>query len=238
MLPHIDPGFFGESFAAKRARIHRRMNLFAVGHQRIPCQWIVMFPACQLTHASNAAVDSPQSRTVTLAPDHTLVVGRRYLASTLDERSVRIKQQLSIVERSTIALVDANGHHHARLAARLADRKRCWRRHRYGLLEQHEVLSDRLIGPLHEREIGIVGQNGFWKGRELHAPAAELEDFLDYSVCCSFAVVEDGADLHGSCLDSGHGYTLWLPVARLRPCAVTHGRGLNPLHHGVSGISA
>ena len=65
----------------------------------------------------------------TLKADYTF-------APTLDKCAVRIEQQLGIVERSAIALVDADGHHHARLLARLADCKRCWRRHRHRLLEQ------------------------------------------------------------------------------------------------------
>src|SRR6185437_5437654 len=128
--------------------------------------------------------------------------------STLDQPAVRIEQQLSVVERSTIALVDANRHHHARLPARLADCNRRWRRHCHRLLEQHEVLPNCLKWTLHEGEVGIVGQNGFWKGCELHAVMTKLDDLLDDFFRRSLATIEYGTDLHGGCLDSSHGCIL------------------------------
>ena len=81
-----------------------------------------MLPARQLTDAPDGAVDSSQPRTVALAPDHAFMVGRRNLAATLDQGAVSIEQQLSVVDRPAVALVDANGHHHSGLPAGFADR--------------------------------------------------------------------------------------------------------------------
>ena len=80
-----------------------------------------MLPACQLTDAPDCAVDSSQPGTVALPPDHALMVGRGNLAATLNQGAVGIEQQLRVVERATIALVDADGHHHPGLLAGFTD---------------------------------------------------------------------------------------------------------------------
>jgi hypothetical protein len=49
------------------------------------------------------------------------MVSRGNLAATLNQSAVGIEQQLCVVERATIALVDANGHHHPGLLASFAD---------------------------------------------------------------------------------------------------------------------
>jgi hypothetical protein len=50
-------------------------------------------------------------------------VGRTDLAAALDQRTVGIEQELRIIERATVALVDANGHDHAGLPAGVTDRQ-------------------------------------------------------------------------------------------------------------------
>ena len=204
VLPDVDFGLFGEKIAPEGSRIHRRMNLFAVGHERVSCQWNVVFPACQLSHAPNGTIDSSQSRTVALAPDHALMVGRRQFAAMLDQRAVRIEKQLSIVDRSAIALIDANGRHHACLPASFTDRECCRRRHCHCLLEQYKVLPKHFKWPLHVRKIGIVRYDCLREGRELYTLATKLDDFLDDPVNGPLAAVEDRADLHCGRLDDGH----------------------------------
>lgn len=60
VLADIDLHLLGEQFAGERAGIHRRMDLFAIGHQGIPGERVVMFPAGQLPDAADRALDSPE----------------------------------------------------------------------------------------------------------------------------------------------------------------------------------
>ena len=98
-----------------------------------------MLPARQLADAPDGAVDGTQPGTVALAPDHAFVVGRRNLAAALNQSAVSIEQQLRVVERAAIALVDADGHHHSGLLAGFADGVGGGRRHGHGLFKQSEM---------------------------------------------------------------------------------------------------
>jgi hypothetical protein len=80
-----------------------------------------MLPAYQLTDAPDCAVDSSQSGTVALPPDHAFMVGRGNLATTLNQCAVSIEQQLRVKECATIAFVDANGYYHPGLPGGFAD---------------------------------------------------------------------------------------------------------------------
>jgi hypothetical protein len=164
-----------------------------------------MLPARQLTDASDGAVDSFQPRTIALTPDHAFVVGRRNLATALDQGAVSIEQQLRIVERAAVALVDADGRHYACLPAGIADRQDYGRRHRHSLFKQPEMFRDHLERPLHKREIGIIRHHRLREGGELHALATKLDDFPDNLVHSAFTAVEHWADLHGGGFDDDHG---------------------------------
>src|SRR3982074_3246084 len=80
-----------------------------------------MLPAGQLTDASYGAVDTAQPRAIALTPDHAFMIGRRNLATVLDECAVGIEQELRVIDRAAIALVDADGDDHAGLLGGLAD---------------------------------------------------------------------------------------------------------------------
>src|SRR3954468_6830997 len=99
MLADVDADLLGEKIAPERARIHRRVNLLAVGHQGITGQRVVMLPARQLTDSTDCAVDSAQPGPVALPPDQALMVSRGNLAATLDQAAISIEQQLRVVER-------------------------------------------------------------------------------------------------------------------------------------------
>jgi hypothetical protein len=130
------------------------VDLLAIGHQGVTRQRIVMLPARQLADATNRGVHGAQSRTVALPPDHAFMIGRRDLASTLDQGSVRIEQQLRIIECTTIALVDADGHHHSCLPAGIAYGVRGGRWRSHGLIDQPQMFlaEVQLKGRLHERK--------------------------------------------------------------------------------------
>jgi hypothetical protein len=108
MLADIDLSLFGENVASERTGIHCGMNLLAIGHQGVTRQRIVVLPACQLTDASDGTVDSTQSGTVPLSSNHAFVESRCNLAAPLNQCSVCIEQQLRVVDRASVALIDAN----------------------------------------------------------------------------------------------------------------------------------
>ena len=129
-------GLLRETVAGKRARIHSRVNLLAIGHQGVSGQRIVMLIARQLTDAPDCAVDGMQPRTVALAPDHAFMVGRRNLATTLNQGAVSIEEQLRIVDCPAVAFVDSDGHHHSGLLAGFANCVGSGGWHGYGLVKQ------------------------------------------------------------------------------------------------------
>ena len=119
MLPDVDFRLLGKQVAEDGARIHRRVDLLAVGHHRVPRQRVVVLPACQLANAADLAVDGAQARAVALAPDHALVIGGRDLAAPLNQGAIGIEEKLGVVEGSAVTLVDADGHDDSRLLGRL-----------------------------------------------------------------------------------------------------------------------
>ena len=121
MLPDVDLRLLGKQVAEDGARIHRRVDLLAVGHHRVARQGVVVLPARQLADAANLAVDGAQARAVALAPDHALVIGGRDLAAPLDQGAVGIEEKLGVVQGSAVTLVDADGHDDSRLPGSFAD---------------------------------------------------------------------------------------------------------------------
>jgi hypothetical protein len=124
----------------------------------------------------------------------------------LDQGAVGIKEQLCVVDRPAIALVDADRHHHPRLARSLADRVGCGRRYRHGLLEQSEMLDSgqKLNARLHRGKIRVVRHDGFRERRELHALLTEFEDLLHHLFDGGLTVVEYRTDLNCSGFDDFH----------------------------------
>ncbi|MNP20696.1 hypothetical protein D3C76_1132800 [compost metagenome] len=194
-----------EDLPDQRAGKHRRVNLFGVGHQGVAGQRVVMFPAGQCADAADGAVGGAQAGAIALAPDHALVIGGGYLASVLDKRAVGVEQQLSVVDRAAIALVDADTGDEVGFAAGFADLAGDVRGHGDRLFEQLEVLPGHGEGRLHEREIGVVRHHGFRKDSKLHAFAAQLQQLAAEFVDGCLARVEHGTELHGGGANNGHG---------------------------------
>ncbi len=112
----------GEDLADHRARELRRVDLLALRHQGVAGQGIVMFPAGERADAADRGVDDLEARAVALAPDHAFVKRRGDLAALQHHRAIGIEDQLRIVERAAVALVDTEDHDHAVLARRGRDR--------------------------------------------------------------------------------------------------------------------
>src|SRR3954452_18126688 len=108
VLADVDFRLLREQRAGERSGIHRRVDLLAIGDQRVPRERQIVFPAGELSNASNRAVDDAQACPVTLTPDHPLMKGWRDLAASLDQCPVRIEQKLRIVDRAAVPLVDAD----------------------------------------------------------------------------------------------------------------------------------
>ena len=151
-----------------------------------------------------ALIDGPQPGAVALPPDHAFVVGRGDLAAMLDQASVGVEQQLCVIERAAVALVDADGHHDPRLPAGLADGQGGGRRHGDRLFEQLVVFRAILERRLHGGEIGVVRHHRFREGGELHPLAAQGDDLPADLVHGTFAAVEHRAQLDGGGFDDAH----------------------------------
>ncbi len=81
-----------------------------------------MFPAGQRTDAPDGGVDHLQAGAIALTPDHALVKGRRDLAALQNQRAIGVEDQLGVVERAVVALVDAEHDHDVVCAGRRGHR--------------------------------------------------------------------------------------------------------------------
>src|SRR5260370_21478242 len=122
MLPNVDLRLLGKQVAEDRARKHRRVDMLAVGHHGIARQRVVMLPTRQLANSADRTRDSAQAGAVPLTPDHALMIGRRDLATPLNQRALCVTEPLRFRKRFTVALVDAAGNDHSLLFADLAQR--------------------------------------------------------------------------------------------------------------------
>src|SRR6185437_13404782 len=149
---------------------------------------------------------------------------------TLDQGAVSIEQQLCVIERAAIALVDADRDHHVGSLAGFANGQSRVRRHGHRLPQQPEVFRAHLERSLHEGEIGIVGHDRLREGGEPHALTAQSGDLLDDLFHGAFPAIKHGTDLHGGGLDDGHCDVLsWLAHASCpAPQALTHFASMSP----------
>src|SRR5258707_15147050 len=98
-----------------RSRKLGAVYLFAPFHQRKASERVVVLPTSQRADAADRRIYGSKSAAVTLSPNHSLMIARRNFASPQDERTIRIKNQLSIIESPTIALIDSDHQNHSRV---------------------------------------------------------------------------------------------------------------------------
>ena len=207
---HLD--LVGEDRPDQRARKLRDMDFLVLRHQRVAGERIVVLPAGQRADAADGGVDHREAGAVALPPDHPLVEGRRDLAALEHQRAVGVEDELRVVERAVVALVDAEHDDHAVLARRGAHRLR----HRAGHDDRVVVEADVLGAAQHRRtdegEIGIPGHEGLGKHDEPRALARGLRDRREDAVERPRRRIEIGRDLHrrdpddlllGHCRSSG-----------------------------------
>src|SRR6516165_5716797 len=108
---HLD--LIGEDRPDHGARKLRHMDLFMLRHQREAGERIVVLPTRERAKAPDCGVDDLEARAVALPPDHPLMERRRDLAALEDEATVGIEDELRVVERAVVALVDAEHNHDA-----------------------------------------------------------------------------------------------------------------------------
>ena len=137
--------FLGKQVAEDGARIHRRVDLLAVGHHRVARQRVVVLPACQLANAADLAVDGAQTRAVALAPDHALVIGGRDLAAALNQGAVGIEESCVLYRVPPSRSLTPMDTTTPACLARLADGVGGGRRHGHRLVEQLQVLRSGKI---------------------------------------------------------------------------------------------
>src|SRR5258708_20928916 len=97
-----------------RARKLGAVYLSAPFNRRKARERFVVLPTSQRADAADRRIYGSKSAAVTLSPNHSLMIARRNFASPQDERTIRIKDQLSIIESPTITFIDADNENHSR----------------------------------------------------------------------------------------------------------------------------
>src|SRR5262249_38248714 len=106
---HLD--LVGEDRTDHRAWKLRDMDLLVLRHEGIAGERVVMFPAGERSDMPDGSVHNAEARAIALPPDHPLMKRRSDLATLERQPPVRVEDQLRIVERSVVALVDAEHDH-------------------------------------------------------------------------------------------------------------------------------
>ena len=189
MIADADFGLLREERTAERTRPHRRVNLFTIGDERVAGQRVVVLPARQLADAPDGAVDGRQTGGVTTSPDHSFVEGGQDLAPTLQQSAVGVEEQLRVVERATIALGHADGHHDSRLPCRVGNGVDLGRRYRHRLVDQPQMFCIELERSLHKGEVGVVRHDRLGERRELNIVTTEFGDLVDDLLDCALTAV-------------------------------------------------
>ncbi len=203
---HLD--LVAEYRTHQRAGKLRAVDLLMLRHQRVACQRVVVFPAGERAHLADPCVHHLEAGGIALAPHHSLVEGGRELAALEHQRAVGVEDQLRVVERTEVALVDAEHHHHAVHPRPLRHGLRHRPRHHHRALVEPHVVGAHLHRRLHEREVRVVGQEGLWENDQLHALCGSPVDGFADLVERAVDRVEVGRNLDGRGADdsgSRHG---------------------------------
>src|ERR1700712_5075150 len=110
VMPQGDLQLVGKDTTDHGARELRAVDLFVLRHQRVARERVVVLPASERADLGERSVDDLEAAGVALAPDHALVKGRRELATLEQDAAIFAEDDLRVVERAMIALVDAEHH--------------------------------------------------------------------------------------------------------------------------------
>ena len=106
---HLD--LLGENRSNHRAGKLGDVDFFVLRHQGVAGERIVVLPAGQRADAADGGIDNGEARAIALPPDHPFMECRRDLAALEREPAVGVENKLRVVERTVIALVDAEHDH-------------------------------------------------------------------------------------------------------------------------------
>ena len=240
MMADRDLDLLGENRPDQRARKLRGMDFLVLRHQGVAGERVVMLPAGQRADAPGRGIHHLQPGAIALAPDHALMEGRRELAALQLERAVGIENQLGVVERAVVALIDAQHDDHAVPPRRRGDRLRHRARHRDRMLIEPEMLGPGEHRRMDEGKIRIPGNEGLREYREFYAFLPGLRDRGQNALKRSGRGFEVGRDLHRRDPDRfwpGHGLFLHAHHAALkRPGVENDGVGLAVQQHDVEHV--
>src|SRR5260221_11003683 len=104
-----------ETLSDHRSRKLGPVYLFASFHQCKASERVVVLPTSQRADAADRCIYGSKSPAVTLSPNHSLMIPRHNFAPPQDDRTIRIKNQLSIVESPTATLIDSDNQNHSRV---------------------------------------------------------------------------------------------------------------------------
>ena len=142
-------------------------------------------------------VGGAQPRAIALPPDHALVVGGGDFAAMLDQRAVSVEQQLGVIKRATITLVDADAGHDTGFAARCTYLPSDIRGHDDCLLKQAQMLLAHGEGRLHKRKVRVVRHHSFREHRELNVLATQVQERVTQFGDRGFTGIQHRTELNG-----------------------------------------
>ena len=175
----------------------RRVDLLVLRHQGEAGQRVVVLPAGERADAAHRRLDHREPGPVALPPDHALVIGRRDLPALQLQRTVRVEDQLRVIERAVIALVDPEHDHHPVPARCCRDGVRHRPRHAHRMLVEAQMLRPLQCRRHDEREIRVVGHERLGEDREARALPRRLLDGVEHPLQRPIRPLQIGGDLDG-----------------------------------------
>ncbi len=191
---HLD--LVGEDLPDQRAGKLGDVDLLVLRHQRVAGERVVVLPAGQRADAPHRSVHHLQPGAVALAPDHPLMEGRRDLAALQPQRAVGVEDQLRVVERAMVALVDAEHDDEVVPAGGRRHRLRHRAGHHHGVVVEMDVLGAAQHRRADEREIRIPGHEGLGEDHQPRALAGRLRGRGEHALERARRRVEVRRDLH------------------------------------------
>ncbi len=196
MVADRDLDLVGEDRPDHRAGKLGDVDLFVLRHQGVARERIVVLPAGERPDAPDRGLDHREARAVALPPDHALMERGCDLAALEHEPAVGVEHQLRVVERSVVALIDAEHDHDAVAFGR---RRNCLghrARNDHSVLIETDVLGTGEHGGMNEGEVRVPGHEGLGKDHEPRPLLRRLADGREHFRDRRTGRLEIRRDLH------------------------------------------
>jgi hypothetical protein len=151
-------------------------------HQSKASERIVVFPTSQHTDSPDCSVHSSNSAAVALSPDHTFVIGWGNFATPQKKRTIRIENQLRVIEGSAVSLVNTYGKNHPRRLCRPPQSRGYGTRNFHRILIESQVFFASQNRRYDKRKIGIIGNKGFGENGQLYPLSSRLVDGVAHAI--------------------------------------------------------